>query len=56
MLEQIAAQMHEKKLPMVTDLRDESDQDNPVRLVVEPRSNRVDFQGVDGTFIRDYRP
>ena len=45
-LEQIAAQMREKKLPMVTDLRDESDQDNPVRLVVEPRSNRVDFQGL----------
>ncbi len=41
-LEQIAAQMIAKKLPMVADLRDESDQDNPVRLVIEPRSNRVD--------------
>ncbi len=42
-LEQIAAQMTAKKLPMVSDLRDESDQDNPVRLVIEPRSNRVDI-------------
>ena len=40
--EQIAAQMLAKKLPMVTDLRDESDHENPTRLVVEPRSNRVD--------------
>jgi topoisomerase IV subunit A len=45
-LEQIAAQMRDKKLPMVTDLRDESDQDNPVRLVIEPRSNRVDYEGL----------
>jgi len=40
--EQVAAQMLAKKLPMVTDIRDESDQENPVRLVIEPRSNRVD--------------
>lgn len=41
-LEQIAAQMTAKKLPMVSDLRDESDHENPVRLVLTPRSNRVD--------------
>ncbi|MGH8496603.1 MAG: DNA topoisomerase IV subunit A, partial [Gammaproteobacteria bacterium] len=41
-LEQIAAQMHAKKLPMVEDLRDESDHENPTRLVITPRSNRVD--------------
>jgi len=40
--EQIAAQMSAKKLPMVTDLRDESDHEHPTRLVIEPRSNRVD--------------
>ena len=45
-MEQIAAQMQAKKLPMVTDLRDESDQDNPVRLVVEPRSNRIDVEAL----------
>lgn len=43
-LEQIAAQMSAKKLPMVSDLRDESDHENPVRLVVTPRSNRVDIE------------
>ena len=43
-LEQIAAQMQAKKLPMVSDLRDESDHENPTRLVVTPRSNRVDVQ------------
>ena len=43
-LEQIAAQMNAKKLPMVIDLRDESDHENPVRLVVVPRSNRVDIE------------
>ncbi len=42
-LEQIANQMTAKKLPMVVDLRDESDHENPVRLVVVPRSNRVDI-------------
>ncbi|UGB44822.1 DNA topoisomerase IV subunit A [Frateuria edaphi] len=41
-LEQIAAQMRAKKLPMVEDLRDESDHENPIRLVVVPRSSRVD--------------
>lgn len=43
-LEQIAAQMQAKKLPMVSDLRDESDHENPTRLVIEPRSNRVDVE------------
>ena len=41
-LEQIAAQMQAKKLPMVADLRDESDHEDPTRLVIVPRSNRVD--------------
>ena len=41
-LEQIADQMQKKKLPMVSDLRDESDHENPTRLVITPRSNRVD--------------
>lgn len=42
-LEQIAAQMQAKKLPMVADLRDESDHEKPTRLVIIPRSNRVDL-------------
>ena len=42
-LEQIAAQMQQKKLPMVEDLRDESDHENPTRLVIVPKSNRVDI-------------
>ena len=42
-LEQIATQMRAKKLPMVADLRDESDHENPTRLVITPRSNRVDI-------------
>ena len=41
-LEQIAAQMRNKKLPQVEDLRDESDHEDPTRLVITPRSNRVD--------------
>jgi topoisomerase IV subunit A len=41
--EQIAEQMRSKKLPMVEDLRDESDHENPTRLVIVPRSNRVDL-------------
>ena len=41
-LEQIAQQMQAKKLPLVEDLRDESDHEQPVRLVIVPRSNRVD--------------
>ena len=45
-IEQIANQMNNKKLPMVADLRDESDHENPVRLVVMPRSNRVDIDGL----------
>jgi len=43
-LEQIAAQMQAKKLPLVEDLRDESDHENPTRLVIVPRSNRVDVE------------
>ncbi len=43
-LEQIAAQMQAKKLPMVEDLRDESDHENPTRLVIVPRSKRVDVE------------
>jgi len=42
--EQIAQQMREKKLPLVEDIRDESDHENPTRLVIEPRSNRVDIE------------
>jgi topoisomerase-4 subunit A len=45
-LEQIASQMRAKKLPMVEDLRDESDHENPTRLVIVPRSNRVDMDQV----------
>ena len=41
-LEQIAQQMQQKKLPMVEDLRDESDHENPIRLVIVPRSGRID--------------
>jgi len=42
-LDQIAEQMRAKKLPMVDDLRDESDHECPTRLVITPRSNRVDI-------------
>ncbi|MEH2920697.1 DNA topoisomerase IV subunit A [Samsonia erythrinae] len=45
-LEQIASQMRAKKLPMIDDLRDESDHENPTRLVLVPRSNRVDLEQV----------
>jgi topoisomerase-4 subunit A len=45
-LEQIAAQMRNKKLPMVEDLRDESDHENPTRLVITPRSNRIDIEAL----------
>jgi len=45
-LEQIAQQMIARKLPMVEDLRDESDHENPTRLVITPRSNRVDIDSV----------
>jgi topoisomerase-4 subunit A len=43
-LEQIAQQMQARKLPMVEDLRDESDHEDPTRLVIVPRSNRVDTE------------
>lgn len=43
-LEQIAAQMRAKKLPMVVDLRDESDHENPIRIVIELRSKRVNVE------------
>ncbi|MDE0755049.1 MAG: DNA topoisomerase IV subunit A [Woeseiaceae bacterium] len=41
-LEQIATQMRNKKLPLVDDLRDESDHEAPIRLVISPKSRRVD--------------
>jgi topoisomerase-4 subunit A len=43
---QIAEQMQAKKLPLVTDLRDESDHENPTRIVIILRSNRVDADAV----------
>ncbi len=46
LMEQIAAQMLAKKLPMIDDLRDESDHENPTRLVIIPRSKRVDVDAV----------
>jgi topoisomerase-4 subunit A len=45
-LEQIAGQMQARKLPWIEDLRDESDHENPTRLVIVPRSNRVDIERV----------
>ncbi len=45
-IEQIASQMRAKKLPMLEDLRDESDHENPVRLALIPRSNRVDIEAM----------
>lgn len=45
-LEQIAEQMQAKKLPMVDDLRDESDHENPTRLVITPRSKRIDVEAL----------
>lgn len=45
-MEQIALQMQQKKLPMVEDLRDESDHEHPTRLVIIPRSNRVDIESL----------
>ncbi len=45
-LEQIAAQMQARKLPMVSDLRDESDHEHPTRLVLVPRSNRIEVDAV----------
>ncbi len=46
LLEQIAAQMQAKKLPMIDDLRDESDHENPTRLVIIPKSKRLDVESV----------
>ncbi|STX27503.1 DNA topoisomerase IV subunit A [Legionella beliardensis] len=45
-IEQIAAQMQQKKLPMVEDLRDESDHEHPTRLVILPKSNRIDVESL----------
>ncbi|EXI62021.1 DNA topoisomerase IV subunit A [Mannheimia granulomatis] len=45
-IEQIATQMRNKKLPMVDDIRDESDHENPIRIVIVPRSNRIDFDAL----------
>ena len=45
-LEQIATQMQKKKLPMVVDLRDESDHENPTRIIVVPKSNRADIDAI----------
>ena len=45
-LEQIAAQMQAKKLPMIIDLRDESDHESPIRLVLTLRSNRVNASDI----------
>jgi len=47
-MEQIATQMQAKKLPMVEDLRDESDHQQAVRFVIVPRSNRVDIESLMG--------
>src|SRR6476619_3570230 len=47
-IEQIAAQMRAKKLPWLEDIRDESDHENPVRVVLVPRSNRVDAEQLMG--------
>lgn len=45
-IEQIATQMQQKKLPMLEDLRDESDHEHPTRLVIIPKSNRVDIEAL----------
>ena len=45
-LEQIASQMQARKLPMVADLRDESDHEHPTRLVLVPRSNRIELDSL----------
>lgn len=60
-LEQIGELMQAKKLPWISDLRDESDHENPTRLVIVPRSNRIDVpELMDHLFIvtdleRSYR-
>ncbi|MFD1806495.1 DNA topoisomerase IV subunit A [Pasteurella oralis] len=43
---QIADQMTAKKLPMVEDIRDEADHENPIRIVIVPRSNRIDVEAL----------
>ena len=45
-IEQVALQMREKKLSMVSDIRDLSDQEEPTRLMIMPRSNRVDKEAL----------
>ncbi|GAB3353718.1 DNA topoisomerase IV subunit A [Lysobacter tyrosinilyticus] len=47
-IEQIATQMRAKKLPWLEDIRDESDHANPTRIVLVPRSNRVDVEQLMG--------
>ncbi len=47
-IEQIATQMRAKKLPWLEDIRDESDHANPIRIVLVPRSNRVDAEQLMG--------
>ena len=47
-IEQIATQMRAKKLPWLEDIRDESDHANPTRIVLMPRSNRVDAEQLMG--------
>jgi topoisomerase-4 subunit A len=47
-MEQIAVQMRAKKLPWLEDVRDESDHENPIRLLLVPRSNRVDYEALMG--------
>jgi len=46
LLEQVAAQMQAKKLPMIEDLRDESDHENPTRLVLMPKSKRANVEAI----------
>lgn len=46
LMEQIAAQMLAKKLPMIEDLRDESDHENQTRLLIIPKSKRIDADAV----------
>ncbi|MCF8007304.1 MAG: DNA topoisomerase IV subunit A [Methylovulum sp.] len=46
LMEQIAAQMLAKKLPMIDDLRDESDHENPTRLLIIPKTKRLEVESV----------
>ncbi|MDO9212527.1 MAG: DNA topoisomerase IV subunit A [Methylococcales bacterium] len=46
LMEQIGAQMLAKKLPMIEDLRDESDHENPTRLLIIPKAKRLDVEAV----------